>query len=72
MRNPWSLSPRADGVSYTNQIVLVSDHPERDKRYRIDASRIYNELGWTPAEMFDTGIEKPSLDIWPVQISGAR
>ena len=52
------LRPRADGQSYATQITYVADRPGHDKRYAIDASRIKNELGWEPAETFETGIEK--------------
>ncbi len=50
--------PRADGKSYAEQITSVADRPGHDKRYAIDASRIGDELGWTPAETFETGIAK--------------
>ena len=52
------LEPRADGRSYATQITYVADRPGHDKRYAIDASRIRDELGWVPAETFETGIEK--------------
>ncbi|KQM46298.1 dTDP-glucose 4,6-dehydratase [Sphingomonas sp. Leaf208] len=52
------LRPRTDGQSYATQITYVTDRPGHDKRYAIDASRIKNELGWEPAETFETGIEK--------------
>lgn len=52
------LRPRADGKPYANQMTEVSDRPGHDKRYAIDASRIGDELGWTPAETFETGIRK--------------
>ena len=52
------VRPRADGASYTAQITSVADRPGHDKRYAIDASRIHDELGWEPAETFETGIEK--------------
>ena len=52
------LRPRTDGASYTAQIAYVADRPGHDKRYAIDASRIRDELGWTPQETFETGIEK--------------
>ncbi|KQU62052.1 dTDP-glucose 4,6-dehydratase [Sphingomonas sp. Leaf339] len=52
------LRPRADGQSYATQIGYVADRPGHDKRYAIDASRIRDELGWSPAETFDSGIEK--------------
>jgi dTDP-glucose 4,6-dehydratase len=53
-----TLRPRADGQSYAVQITSVADRPGHDKRYAIDASRIGDELGWTPAETFETGIRK--------------
>ncbi|WP_063583717.1 dTDP-glucose 4,6-dehydratase [Achromobacter ruhlandii] len=52
------LSPRADGQSYRTQITFVKDRPGHDKRYAIDASRLERELGWKPAETFETGIRK--------------
>jgi len=52
------LKPRADGKSYTAQITYVADRPGHDRRYAIDASKIERELGWKPAETFDTGIRK--------------
>jgi dTDP-glucose 4,6-dehydratase len=52
------LRPRDDGQSYAEQITSVADRPGHDKRYAIDASRINRELGWQPAETFETGIEK--------------
>ena len=53
-----SLSPRADGQSYQTQITYVKDRPGHDRRYAIDATKIHRELGWKPAETFDTGIQK--------------
>ena len=50
--------PRADGASYATQITYVTDRPGHDRRYAIDASKIERELGWKPAETFDTGIRK--------------
>ena len=50
------LSPRSDMHSYKEQIAFVSDRPGHDLRYAIDASKIEKELGWRPAETFDTGI----------------
>ncbi len=52
------LKPRADGKSYADQITFVKDRPGHDRRYAIDASKIERELGWKPAETFDTGIRK--------------
>lgn len=53
-----SLRPRADMLSYSEQIVYVADRPGHDRRYAIDASKIERELGWKPAETFDSGIRK--------------
>lgn len=39
-------------------ITFVSDRPGHDRRYAIDAQKIQNELGWTPDETFESGIEK--------------
>jgi dTDP-glucose 4,6-dehydratase len=52
------LRPRADGQPYAGQIAYVKDRPGHDRRYAIDAGKIERELGWTPAETFDTGIRK--------------
>jgi dTDP-glucose 4,6-dehydratase len=52
------LRPRADGHSYRSQISFVKDRPGHDRRYAIDARKIEQELGWRPAETFDTGIRK--------------
>ena len=52
------LSPRADGKPYKDQITFVKDRPGHDQRYAIDASRLERELGWKPAETFESGIRK--------------
>lgn len=52
------LQPRPDGQSYKMQITFVKDRPGHDRRYAIDASKLERELGWRPAETFDTGIKK--------------
>jgi len=52
------LRPRIDGKSYREQIAYVTDRPGHDRRYAIDASKIERELGWKPAETFETGIRK--------------
>ena len=52
------LKPRADGKSYAEQITFVTDRPGHDRRYAIDASKVERELGWRPAETFDSGIKK--------------
>ena len=52
------LSPRADGQPYKAQISYVTDRPGHDRRYAIDARKLERELGWKPAETFDSGIRK--------------
>ena len=52
------LSPRADDQPYRHQITYVTDRPGHDRRYAIDARKIEQELGWKPAETFETGIRK--------------
>ena len=52
------LQPRPDGQSYRAQITHVADRPGHDRRYAIDARKIERELGWRPAETFETGIRK--------------
>lgn len=52
------LQPRADGKAYAEQITYVTDRPGHDRRYAIDARKLERELGWKPAETFDTGIRK--------------
>jgi dTDP-glucose 4,6-dehydratase len=51
------LRPRAAGP-YARLITHVKDRPGHDRRYAIDARKIERELGWRPAETFDTGIRK--------------
>ncbi|MDB5988735.1 MAG: dTDP-glucose 4,6-dehydratase [Herbaspirillum sp.] len=51
------LEPKASG-SYRDQITYVTDRPGHDRRYAIDARKIERELGWKPAETFETGIKK--------------
>jgi dTDP-glucose 4,6-dehydratase len=52
------LSPRADGRLYEEQISFVTDRPGHDRRYAINARKIELELGWKPAETFESGIRK--------------
>jgi dTDP-glucose 4,6-dehydratase len=44
--------------SYEQLITYVADRAGHDVRYAIDATKIANELGWTPEETFETGIQK--------------
>jgi len=47
-----------DAGAYADQITFVKDRPGHDRRYAIDASKLERELGWKPAETFETGIQK--------------
>jgi dTDP-glucose 4,6-dehydratase len=50
--------PRTDDKSYRDLITFVNDRPGHDFRYAIDATKIKTQLGWLPAETFETGIKK--------------
>ncbi|WP_435337008.1 dTDP-glucose 4,6-dehydratase [Acinetobacter sp. LH3_13] len=52
------LKPQVNGQTYESLITFVKDRPGHDLRYAIDATKIQNELGWTPTETFETGIRK--------------
>lgn len=51
------LKPKAS-CSYRDQITFVKDRPGHDRRYAIDARKLERELGWKPAETFETGLRK--------------
>ena len=73
------LAPqKPDGVErYRDLITFVKDRPGHDMRYAIDASKIGRELGWTPAETFETGMRKTvtwylnNREWWQRVLSGA-
>jgi dTDP-glucose 4,6-dehydratase len=52
------LAPRGDGQSHATAITFVTDRPGHDRRYAIDATKIARDLGWQPAETFDSGLER--------------
>jgi dTDP-glucose 4,6-dehydratase len=52
------LHPGSPVTPPARLITFVKDRPGHDRRYAIDASKIERELGWTPAETFETGIRK--------------
>lgn len=52
---PWPGRSRRDLITY------VADRPGHDRRYAIDASKIQRELGWQPAERFESGLRKTVL-----------
>ncbi len=51
------MKPKTAG-SYREQISYVKDRPGHDRRYAIDARKLERELGWKPAETFETGMRK--------------
>jgi dTDP-glucose 4,6-dehydratase len=51
------LRPHHDGP-YARLVTHVTDRPGHDRRYAIDASKIQRELGWRPAETFESGLRK--------------
>ena len=51
-------APAAKGLPTASLKTTVADRPGHDRRYAIDATKLERELGWKPAETFDTGIRK--------------
>jgi dTDP-glucose 4,6-dehydratase len=49
---------RPSGQPHARLITFVRDRPGHDWRYAIDASKIWNELGWRPQESFESGIAR--------------
>jgi dTDP-glucose 4,6-dehydratase len=49
---------RPGSLPYATRIKFVPDRPGHDRRYAIDASKIRRELGWKPAESFESGLRK--------------
>ena len=49
-------APRTDGSSRRDLVTFVTDRPGHDQRYAIDASRIDDELGWTPDHDLASGL----------------
>ena len=52
------MLPDSPHVPHANLITFVADRPGHDQRYAIDAGKIERELGWTPAETFETGLKR--------------
>lgn len=52
------MSPDAAIGSREELITFVKDRPGHDRRYAIDATKISRELGWKPAEEFESGLRK--------------
>ena len=52
------MRPRAQAGPRRELITYVKDRPGHDRRYAIDASKISRELGWQPAERFESGLRR--------------
>ena len=51
------LQPRGTG-NYADLIRHVTDRPGHDRRYAVDTRKISAELGWRPAETFESGLAR--------------
>jgi dTDP-glucose 4,6-dehydratase len=52
------ITAQKAGGKHENLITFVKDRPGHDRRYAINANKIFNALGWKPKESFSTGIAK--------------
>jgi dTDP-glucose 4,6-dehydratase len=52
------LVPDSPHVPHDSLITFVEDRPGHDRRYAMDTTKIERELGWTPQETFESGMEK--------------
>jgi dTDP-glucose 4,6-dehydratase len=52
------IAPAKTIGSRRDLIAFVTDRPGHDRRYAIDFAKLKQELGWSPAESFETGIRK--------------
>ena len=52
------MSPSAKIGQRSRLITFVTDRPGHDRRYAIDATKIYKELEWSPAQEFEGGLRK--------------
>ncbi len=52
------LAEARPGRDYAAQIAFVQDRPGHDRRYAVDAAKIRRELGFAPAESFESGMRR--------------
>ena len=53
-----TLHPGSPVTPHEKLITYVKDRPGHDRRYAMNADKLERELGWRPAESFESGIEK--------------
>lgn len=66
--------PDSPHVPHRQHMEYVTDRPGHDRRYAIDNNKICDELGYEPAETFETGLSKTldwyldNTDFWQADI----
>jgi dTDP-glucose 4,6-dehydratase len=50
--------PAATARPVSELVTFVKDRPGHDRRYAVDTTKLERELGFTPAESFETGLRK--------------
>ncbi|MBE9569099.1 MAG: GDP-mannose 4,6-dehydratase [Proteobacteria bacterium] len=56
--HPFFACPLTFAPAQPCFITFVKDRPGHDRHYAIDSSKIENKLGWSPREIFETGLKK--------------
>ncbi len=59
------LAPNPAIGTHSSLIRFVADRPGHDRRYAIDSTKIREQLGWSPSETFESGLERTVL--WYLQ-----
>lgn len=58
LKDRFPRCPGAQGEATQDLITFVKDRPGHDRRYAVDTSKIAAQLGYKPAQRFETGIRK--------------